>query len=225
MAIQDGTQTWPANIGGVPYEISLARNENGKLTVRANGRAVTRPFSPDDSECIFSLAGATCTLSKERSGSYDLVVQQPLPDVEPGEGSRIGVTFLTPRLLVWSFIGLLFLLPVFWLLRRSSYENVAQRRVEQILAGMSAPMDSTTIGLWARDTRNLADNNELSWASDKFDLWRNQKGIFETLKSWKVIGVEEVKGAEIPTAIVNVEIDGKTLAMKVPERQPISWAQ
>jgi hypothetical protein len=224
MAQTDAVQSWDVVISGVPYQVTLHDGESGKLAVRANGRVVTRPIAPEERECIFSLAGATCTLSRERDGSFSLVVKQPLPDATGGPGSKIGVSFLTPRLLLWIFVLLLFVLPVFWVLNRSSYENVAKRRVEQVLAGMSGPMDSVPIALWARDVRSLADNNELSWASDNFDRWRAQKDIGETLKSWKVVEVEEIEDADPPTAIVKVEINGRPLSMKVPERMPISWA-
>jgi hypothetical protein len=224
MTMSEEAQTWPVTIGGVSYAVSLARMGNGKLAVRVNGRVAAKPIAPDEVECVFDLAGATCTLSRERSGEFELIVQQPMPALPQGPASRIGFSFIAPRYLVWGFVGLLFTAPLFWVMAGTSYEKRAKRRVENVLTGMSEAPHSATIGLWARDARNLSDSNELSWASDQFDRWRFAAGLAETIKSWTILDVTPVKDAEIPTVIVRVTIDGKALSMKVPERMPISWA-
>jgi hypothetical protein len=223
MTMSEDAQTWPVTIDGVSYTVSLAPTGNGKLAVRVNERVAAKPIAPDEVERVFNLAGATCTLSRERSGEFNLIVEQPLPELSQEPASRIDFSFIAPRYFVWGFVALLFAAPLFWVMAGTSYEKRAKRRVENVLTGMSEAPHSATIGLWARNARSL-DSNELSWASDQFDRWRFAAGLADTIKSWTILDVTAVKDAQVPTVIVRVTIDGKALSMKVPERMPISWA-
>jgi hypothetical protein len=90
---------------------------------------------------------------------------------------------------------------------------------------MTADPDPSTIGLWARNVRQLADLREISWASDHFDDWRREKDLYRPISSWHVISVREAPTKDVPAVLVRVVIDGRDLVMLVPDRRPISWAE
>jgi hypothetical protein len=217
-------QTWPVVVGGNHYEITLSDSGDGKCAIRANGRIVARPFVGEgDDERTFNVVGAVCYVRREND-EFTLTVE-PVVAGSVTSGTDSGASMLAGRFGVWIVIVGILLIPALWYLRFSSYSNVARRRVEAILRGMTVPLEQPVLGMWARDTRHLADLQEISWAELHFKDWRREKELPKIIKSWEVTDTDEVKGAEVPTVVVTVVIDSRRLAMIVPDRRPISWAQ
>lgn len=126
---------------------------------------------------------------------------------------------------VWAFIALLVIVPIVWSAIGPRYPRVARTRVESILRTMTKPDHGPPVGLWAANRPLLTDHQELSWASDHFTIWRNQKGIPARIWTWHIVDVDDVDDAPVRTALVTVNIDGRELRMVVPENRPISWAE
>lgn len=184
-------------------------------------------MSPEDTECEFMVDNSPCHLYRKDNGTFDIDVEERIPIIRPepaGPRSSFDSLFVHARMIVWGAIALAVVAPFLWYLSYSSYPNVAARRADHILKGMSETLHQGTIGLWLRDTRHL-DNQELNWAMDRFDKWRGEKDLWEPIKTWKIINTEKVEDGETPTAKVTVEIDGRVLTMIVPERMPITWGE
>ena len=130
---------------------------------------------------------------------------------------------LDARSRVWAFIALLVIVPIVWSAVGRRYPNVARERVERILRAMCTPGQGPPLGLWAANRPLLTDQQELSWASDHFTIWRNAKGIPERIWTWRILDVTDVPDAPVPTCVVTAEIDGRALRMIVPENRPIKW--
>jgi hypothetical protein len=132
---------------------------------------------------------------------------------------------LQARKFMWGVIAVAVVAPFIWYVTTTTYSKTARRRVETVLAGMTTTPDPSTLGMWARNTHHLADARELSWASDHFDAWRREKDLYQKIATWRVLSVDKVKGGEVQTASVEVEIDGRRLRILVPDGRPLTWAE
>jgi hypothetical protein len=220
-------RAWTLKVLGREYLVSLTDGEGGKLIPRVDGKAAAKALAPEESERLLNVGGAVYLLQRNESG-FVLEMQTPAPPPVPANPPRLVPAtfdgyFLKPRTILWFGMAIAICIPFLWYSWAARYTNLAQRRVEHLLTGMTGDPDAATIGLWARNTRRLADARELSWASDHYDQWRAEKGIPEKIASWKMIGVESVSRTP-KTARVTVTIDDQKVAMIVPENQPISWA-
>lgn len=112
----------------------------------------------------------------------------------------------------------------------ATYAEQAQRRVELVLKGMqiydiNQLEVQTAVCQWAQGVSYISDNQQLSWASDNFDKFRQARGLYRKIDEYEIVEVVEDESAETPTAKVKVMIDGKQYTMIVPEKQPIRWKQ
>lgn len=191
---------------------------------RVDGRAAAHAFAgAGEEDRALTIDGAAYRVTRAADGSFNLFSDEPAAAISTATPADRGASLMNARAVMWAIVGLLALTPLIWFVTATRYTRTSRHRVEQILAGMATEPDPATIGLWARDTHHLADMRELSSASDKFDDWRREKDMLKPIGSWSVVSVRKV-AAERPTVVVRVMIDGRKLAMLVPERLPISWA-
>lgn len=111
------------------------------------------------------------------------------------------------------------------------YEKQAVTRVKNMLTGMqegggTGMKSQTAMAMWARNTFTISDNQELSWASDHFDKWRKQKGLYRKFQGFEILDSEMVdENEEKPVAKVRFKIEEKEYAVNVPKGRPIEWAE
>ena len=109
----------------------------------------------------------------------------------------------------------------------------AKNRVDFVLqtirdhgAGTSRELQ-TAICRWEKDVVLIQDESELGGASDAFDRWRQQAGIYPTLASYEL--ADEVRYADDDdpenTFYVQAKIDGNWRWIRVPHQARISWVQ
>jgi hypothetical protein len=128
----------------------------------------------------------------------------------------IGV--LVIALMVWGMVRIAF----------PPYEKDAEKRVATILNGMRDGKGSdakieTAMNMWAYNAYRVGDRDRLSWASDNFDRWRQEKKMYRQIKDYEITKVEKVPGTEEDTAIVSVKIEGQEYKMRVPKDHAIHW--
>ena len=109
----------------------------------------------------------------------------------------------------------------------------AKNRVDFVLqtirdhgAGTSRELQ-TAICRWEKDVVVIQDDSELGAASDAFDSWRQQAGIYPTLKSYELADEVRYAGEGDPenTFYVQANIDGTWRWIRVPHQARISWVQ
>ena len=234
------SQTWDVSVSGREFAVCVLEGEGGKWFVRVDGRAAAKPLGPDEKERIVPVGGALYRLHRSQKNEFALDPHE-LP--APATVSNHPAALLPDRIrdmplgptptdyIPWSLVvwgGLVAVVALMmWYALGPNYEKQAAGRVKAIVADMAqgtGPEVQFAVGLWARNVRTLADRDELSWASDNFDKWRIEKKLYHRFSSWEVLDSELVEGAGVPTAIVTVMIEGQKYEMRVPERQPISWA-
>jgi len=221
--------SWTIEHQGQTHEVTVTRMPNGKDVIRVNGRVVAKPLDASEFERTIALGHRHYNVSREADGTYALT---PL-------GTEYDVTLaaheLTPTAsreslrivpLVYAAVVILLGGSLWWGIASStSYRKLAAKRVNQILNEAkqgTGPEAELAVTLWAKNRRTL-DRDELSWASNHFDQWRMDKGLYRKFGEHTIVDSEEVKGADVPTAIVSVTIEGKPYRMRVPKDQPISW--
>lgn len=127
----------------------------------------------------------------------------------------------------WAVIAVAVGVLLFWA-AGPKYDKLAAKRVDEMMKEMkqgTGVEQQLAIGIWAKNHPKISDEQELAWAADHYDQFRKEKGIYRKLDSYKIVSSELVKDVTPPTAIVTVDIEGKTYKMRVPEKQPISWAE
>lgn len=80
----------------------------------------------------------------------------------------------------------------------------------------------TAICMWYQGTLSM-DAGTFPRAADHFDAWRKEQG-FEKVKSFTVgeVSIEVPRGMVSPgTAKVQIEVDGRSLTLRVQDRVPI----
>jgi hypothetical protein len=103
----------------------------------------------------------------------------------------------------------------------------AKTRVNAVLRGITQHEDQgpavgdeeTALCRWWRDKARLFDRDELDEASNAFDEWRKEMNIYPYINEY-TIDHAVMDGNDV---IVFVTIDGLGLAMRVPEKDRISW--
>lgn len=120
-----------------------------------------------------------------------------------------------------------------------SFEKIQQKRqakarVNAILKGLKQDEKGTkmvenpeqvSICQWYNNTFLITDFAELGHASDAFDHWRMQGGIFSPIESYTVDKVELIEDSQPVTTFVYGTINGLNYIMRVPEGDTISWEQ
>lgn len=109
----------------------------------------------------------------------------------------------------------------------------AKARVSTILKGIQLREGSddltrgdeqTSICQWYQGVVVINDPGAFGIASDGFDNWRREAGIFPYIREFTIDeDAEVVKGVEPFTVIVTGTIDGSAFSMKVPKGDMIEW--
>lgn len=214
---------WSVLVNGRRHDVTLALGEGERLVVRVNGRAAARPLVDGDNERLLSIDGAPYLLRRDGGNDFSLIA----PDHGMGvrNAPNAGQIMRQTRAGLWAFIALLAVAPLLWYVTHTTYKNTAKRRVTELLEHMhDKAADEAAVGLWLRDTHHLADARELSAASDLFDKWRMQADLYyDGVKSFELVEVRTLSDADVPTALITVNIDGHTRTMRVPDRKAVSW--
>jgi hypothetical protein len=229
---------WTIDVDGHAYHVTVTPTPKGTNVVRVDGRAIARPMGPDEKERIVPLGGALYVLTRDADGEFSLFQHETLtPSSSGGAAARLphrisdmplgfkSKSTIRMSAIAWGTIVILTAVGL-WYAIGPSYEKLAVSRVEEILADMGRGTGAEVqfaVGLWSRNVRVISDRDELSWASDNFDIWRREKNLYRTFESWRIVESRILDG-DVPTALVIVEIEGTRYGMIVPERQPITWA-
>ncbi len=116
-------------------------------------------------------------------------------------------------------------------IKNYALDREAKSRIEAILKGFQSSgvedkvvgNEQTAICLWAEDIYLITNGEILGKASDNFDRWRKEKGIFPRIKDFKIVDAKRIDGITPETVLVTVEIDGQLLAMRVPKGHQVTW--
>jgi hypothetical protein len=213
---------WAPLVGGRRRSVTLRRIESGKLLVRVDERVVLPPAAEDVRELVFQIDRAIARLVRDESGAFSLVMR---PDAHVARPEPVlPRTFFLARVWTWAFVAALAVAPPVWWVAHTTYNRVATRRVEAVLGGLATTPDQATVGLWFRDSRIFTDRDELAAASSAFDQWLLEKGLYShRITHWSVGRVSR-RDADVRTVVIPVEIDGRHLAVIVPDGRPLAWA-
>lgn len=232
------TREWDIPHGAVRRHVTVERAENGKDVIRVDGRVASRPLGAEEQEREFLIRGATYLLRRVSADGFDIELIAPATEKSPyvvtkaaesqlGDGRLRGM-LESIRLgrLVWLAVAVVLGVMLFWAVG-PNYEKQAVARVELLLSEMAkgtGSEEALAVGIWARNARTL-DTMELSWAAGAFPRFRKAKHLDRKFSEWKVLDSELVENASVPTAIVSVEVEGRSLKMLVPERRTIEWTE
>jgi hypothetical protein len=107
---------WSVETVNGPCSITAAPLPNGKLAIRANGRIVAPPMTPDESESVFAVADLLVRIRRGEGGALELS-SEPLPvvevEVEPAAPVAVGGMSSDARI---SVVGLAFIIAALFLL-------------------------------------------------------------------------------------------------------------
>lgn len=111
----------------------------------------------------------------------------------------------------------------------------AKARVNTILKGIQLREGSdeltrgdeqTSICQWYEGVVVINDPGALGIASDEFDRWRRDAGIFPYIREFTIDEeAKVVEGVEPFTVIITGTIDGAAFSMKVPKKATIEWLE
>ena len=106
----------------------------------------------------------------------------------------------------------------------------ARLRSEAVLTGMQGksdprlgPPEQYALSQWAAG-KILIDRDQMERATVEFDQWRDRKGLWKTIGSWEILGVNVKEGQDEPEARVRMKIDGAYYTWIVQKGRPIRWA-
>lgn len=105
--------------------------------------------------------------------------------------------------------------------------DLAKKRVTKILDGsVGGKEDQRAISQYYKGV-DLITGPLLETAYDDFNRWMAQKDLTRKIRTWEILDAEQLpkEGAQPDTVLVTVKINGSTYKMKVPDRQPITWAR
>ena len=240
---------WNVDVDGREYVVSVDRAENGKDVVRVDGRVAAKPISPEEKDRAISVGGFPYSLRRLSADKYDLdlgdpsaaPVKSPLAlarEVRERDeaidamsvlaGSKAPVALQKDSffkrlpsfgwLIIVGAVGLMM-----YMMMPPSYDKIAKERVNRVLSEMHAEKTSQfAVTFWFKN-KKILDNTEMSIASDSFDKWRQQKGLYRQVGDFSVLDSKVVDGEKVPTAIVRFMLEGKEYRVRVPKDLPISW--
>lgn len=224
---------WEIGEHGNVRRVTIERGENGKHVIRIDGRVAARPLDTNEVERELRIDNAFYVVRRVgEEFALDLIApanpaaMHAAVAAESLGAAGIGARARTVRWGTYLWVAVVAMVGL--LLYRGvgpNYARQAEDRVELLLSEMAlgtGPQESLAIGIWARNTRMLS-TDELGWAVGVFPDFRNAKNLRRKFSDWKVLSSEMVEGAEVPTAIVSIEVEGRPLKMMVPERKPITW--
>jgi hypothetical protein len=106
----------------------------------------------------------------------------------------------------------------------------ARLRSEAVLSGMAGksnrsfgPPEQYALSQWAAG-KIVIERDQMETYSNQFDKFRDQKGLWRTIGSYEVLGVNVKEGPEEPEARVRMKIDGADYIWIVQKGRPIRWA-
>ena len=234
--------SWKIDVNGQEHVVTIERGQNQKDVVRVNGRVAAKPIGADEGERGISVGGAPYMITRTGPDSYDLTEDEwamaHARNVEaantvvahsretPLSTAKSSAARFIP-IVGWAVIvGLVAVMMIY--ATGDSYEELAGKRVKQILSEMQAAGGDDmklelAITLWAKNRRRL-DRDELAWAADAFDKWTKEKNLYnKAFSSYELVGSEEVEGVNPPTALVTFKIEGREYRVRVPKDLPITW--
>lgn len=241
---------WQVESDGQDYEVSVVRAENGKDFVRVNGRVAAKPIGAEEKEREFAVGSRTYILRRRGADTFDLQPGDAAPAMSPAALARelhkrddtvnafavlaesnapVAISpdpfFKRLPILGWIVIAAVIGGILFYAASGPSYQKIATRRVNSILAELHASKGSSlAVKYWYNNNQPL-ETSELMRASDNFDRWRQQKDLYRQIGAFNVVDAEVLKGVTTPTAIVRFKVEGNEYRVKVPKDLPITWVE
>ena len=106
----------------------------------------------------------------------------------------------------------------------------ARLRSEAVLTGMQGksdprlgPPEQYALSQWAAG-KILISREQMEHATVEFDQFRDRKGLWRTIGSWEILGVNVKEGQDGPEARVRMKIEGGYYTWIVQKGRPIRWA-
>jgi hypothetical protein len=231
--------SWNIDVDGREHFVSVERGENNKDIIRINGRVAAKPLGAEERERGISVGGVPYTLTRKGDG-FELV-QDPWA-VAPERNRAVAAAVLahsedTPLswlrsvakeklpLLGWiSIVAFVAIILVY--ATGDNYEELAGKRVDEVLREMRTADHlrmQFAVTVWAKNRRAL-DSQEMSWASDHFDKWQKEKGLYKkAFTDFEVLESKVLEDSPKPTAIVTFRIEKEQYRVRVPKDAPITW--
>jgi hypothetical protein len=241
---------WQVEVDGQAYDVTVVRGENGKDVVRVNGRVAAKPIAPDEKERAIEVGGRTYVLRRQGADKFELQGGSASAAMSPAALARelrkrddtmnafavlaesnapVAITpdsfFKRLPIVGWVVIVALIGGMMVYMAAGPSYDKVATQRVKMMLTDIHTSKGSS-LGLkyWYNNNRPV-DTAELMRASDNFDHWRQNNGLYRQIGEFQIVDAEVVKGEATPTAIVRFKIEGIEHRVKVPKDLPITWIE
>jgi hypothetical protein len=232
--------SWDLSIDGTLYVVTIERTPNGKDSVRVNGRIAAKPIDQAEEEQTFSVGGQPYIVRRIGKESFEILeddwatapqrakstADAALTHASDSPLPMAKQAATTLPLIGWGAVVAMLGLVLLYAARGKSYERVASDRVLEVLENMKSGRNvemQFAVTIWTKNKRRL-DLQEMSWGSDHFDRWRQEKGLYQkAFTKFEIISSEMVKGQSIPTAIVTFKIEGDLYKVRVPKDLPISW--
>lgn len=241
---------WSVENDGQDYEVTVVRAENGKDVVRVNGRVAAKPIGAEEREREFGVSSRTYILRRRGADSFDLqdggssAAKSPAAlarEIARRDDTLNAMTVLAEsdapvtmsadpffkRLPIFAWMAIAAVIGgiLFYAAAGPSYQKVATRRVNSILAELHASKGSSlAVKYWYNNNQPL-EMSELMRASDSFDRWRQKKDLYRQIGEFNVVDAEVVKGVTVPTAIVRFKVEGNEYRVKVTKDLPITWVE
>jgi hypothetical protein len=86
------------------------------------------------------------------------------------------------------------------------------------------PPEQYALSQWAAG-KILIDRDQMETYSNLFDKFRDQKGLWRTIGSYEILGVNVREGPDDPESRVRMKIDGAYYTWIVQKGRPIRWAE
>jgi hypothetical protein len=231
--------SWDLTVQGQDYVVSVDRGENGKDTIRINGRVAAKPMNADETERSISVGGAAYIVRRD-GNAFDIVQDEwadPLVtsrhtantvlahagEIPVSARKRDASSFIP--MIGWALLIGIVGAGMFFFVRMSRYDNLAKIRVGKMLKDMKSGKDvdmEGSVDMWALGRR--LDSMQKGWASDNFTRWRQEKDLYQkTFSTYEVTECKLVDGAATPTANVTFKLDDAEYHIVVPKGNAIYW--
>ena len=108
----------------------------------------------------------------------------------------------------------------------SLQKDAAKTRVENVLSGLTKDDQSneyqTATCQWFDGSYTMGQS-DMESALNHFEVWTKQKSLNKPIKSYSIDKVMVQEGLAVPTALVDVTIDGAPYKIRVAKEQPMQW--
>jgi len=112
---------------------------------------------------------------------------------------------------------------------RSMIEKDAELRVQRVLDGMVAGGTGAggdiqdAVCAWWDGSKIISDTTTLAAAMDSFEQWRKAKGLYRSLSAAEVTTIEVMPDTKPAEVKVTIRVEGTAYAIKVVDREPMTW--